>query len=222
MRLARSAFPTVVSASQRMHTYYRFRGLPRRSLGEYGPSIVASALGPVDDWIVILVRLSDSDGLLHQPRARCVRSVNSTHGDDHPLCRHFPTIDEPSRGCSGDPTPPGLLWGTAIAPHTVSFRSTYSPLSSASQCFTRCHSSALPLSYLPIVVAVVQAKMALYRTFAGVAIAAVIFARAASAEETCISFGMDFQNGGSYFQNSLSQESFTFVSQFERKTPGSS
>ncbi|KAL9065001.1 MAG: hypothetical protein Q9157_007631 [Trypethelium eluteriae] len=31
----------------------------------------------------------------------------------------------------------------------------------------------------------------------------------------CISFGMDFQDGGSYFQNSLSQDNFTFVSEFE-------
>lgn len=33
---------------------------------------------------------------------------------------------------------------------------------------------------------------------------------------TCLSFGVDFQNGGSYFQNSLSSDNFTFVSQFER------
>ncbi|ORY12816.1 hypothetical protein BCR34DRAFT_563053 [Clohesyomyces aquaticus] len=31
----------------------------------------------------------------------------------------------------------------------------------------------------------------------------------------CVSFGMDFQNGGNYFQNSLSNDNFTFVSQFE-------
>ncbi|OCL00380.1 uncharacterized protein K441DRAFT_533440 [Cenococcum geophilum 1.58] len=31
----------------------------------------------------------------------------------------------------------------------------------------------------------------------------------------CNSFGMDFQNGGAYFQNSLSTEPFTFVSEFE-------
>ncbi|KAF2786928.1 hypothetical protein K505DRAFT_199486, partial [Melanomma pulvis-pyrius CBS 109.77] len=30
----------------------------------------------------------------------------------------------------------------------------------------------------------------------------------------CLSYGMDFQNGQSYFQNSLSSESFTFVTQF--------
>lgn len=40
----------------------------------------------------------------------------------------------------------------------------------------------------------------------------------------CISYGMDFQNGGSYFQNSLSNDDFTFVSQFEgliyRTPPG--
>ncbi|CAI6316645.1 unnamed protein product [Periconia digitata] len=31
----------------------------------------------------------------------------------------------------------------------------------------------------------------------------------------CLSYGMDFQNGGSYFQNSLSNDNFTFVSQFD-------
>jgi hypothetical protein len=31
----------------------------------------------------------------------------------------------------------------------------------------------------------------------------------------CVSYGMDFQNGKSYFQNSLSNDNFTFVSQFE-------
>lgn len=31
----------------------------------------------------------------------------------------------------------------------------------------------------------------------------------------CVSYGMDFQNGGSYFQNSLSSSNFTFVSEFE-------
>lgn len=33
--------------------------------------------------------------------------------------------------------------------------------------------------------------------------------------QTCESFGMDFQDGGSYFQNSLSTDPFTSVSQFE-------
>lgn len=32
---------------------------------------------------------------------------------------------------------------------------------------------------------------------------------------TCLAYGMDFQNGGSYFQNSLSSDNFTFVSQFD-------
>ncbi|KAH7135741.1 hypothetical protein B0J11DRAFT_168855 [Dendryphion nanum] len=31
----------------------------------------------------------------------------------------------------------------------------------------------------------------------------------------CLSFGMDFQNDGAYFQNSLSNDNFTFVSQFD-------
>jgi hypothetical protein len=31
----------------------------------------------------------------------------------------------------------------------------------------------------------------------------------------CVAYGMDFQNGGSYFQNILSPENFGFVSQYE-------
>ena len=31
----------------------------------------------------------------------------------------------------------------------------------------------------------------------------------------CESYGVDFQNGGTYFQNSLSTDPFTFVSEFE-------
>ena len=31
----------------------------------------------------------------------------------------------------------------------------------------------------------------------------------------CEVYGMDFQNGGSYFQNSLSTDPFTFVQEFE-------
>jgi hypothetical protein len=37
----------------------------------------------------------------------------------------------------------------------------------------------------------------------------------ADASPSCIAFGVDFQDGGSYFQNSLSNSDFTFVSQFE-------
>lgn len=33
--------------------------------------------------------------------------------------------------------------------------------------------------------------------------------------QTCVSFGIDFQDGQSYFQNSLSGDDFTFVSQFQ-------
>ena len=33
--------------------------------------------------------------------------------------------------------------------------------------------------------------------------------------QTCISFGIDFVDGGSYFQNSLSTDDFTFVSEYE-------
>lgn len=33
--------------------------------------------------------------------------------------------------------------------------------------------------------------------------------------QTCQSFGVDFQDGGSYFQNSLSTDPFTFVEEFE-------
>jgi hypothetical protein len=41
----------------------------------------------------------------------------------------------------------------------------------------------------------------------------VLGARSAMAE--CVSYGMDFQNGKTYFQNSNSPDNFTFVSQFE-------
>ena len=33
----------------------------------------------------------------------------------------------------------------------------------------------------------------------------------------CVAYGMDFQNGGSYFQNSNSNDNFTFVSEFDGK-----
>ena len=33
--------------------------------------------------------------------------------------------------------------------------------------------------------------------------------------QTCNAFGVDFQDGGSYFQNSLSTDDFTFVSKYE-------
>ncbi|KAF2434507.1 hypothetical protein EJ08DRAFT_646468 [Tothia fuscella] len=33
-------------------------------------------------------------------------------------------------------------------------------------------------------------------------------------DNPCVAYGIDFQDGGKYFQNSLSNESFTFVSQF--------
>lgn len=33
----------------------------------------------------------------------------------------------------------------------------------------------------------------------------------------CHAYGMDFQSGGTYFQNSLSTDNFTFVEQFEGK-----
>jgi len=36
--------------------------------------------------------------------------------------------------------------------------------------------------------------------------------------QTCESFGVDFQNGGSYFQNSLSTDPFTFVEEFDGMT----
>ena len=35
------------------------------------------------------------------------------------------------------------------------------------------------------------------------------------ANRTCESYGMDFQNGGLYFQNATSKDPFTFVSQFQ-------
>jgi hypothetical protein len=34
-------------------------------------------------------------------------------------------------------------------------------------------------------------------------------------DNPCKSFGVDFQDGGSYFQNSLANQAFTFVSKFE-------
>ena len=37
----------------------------------------------------------------------------------------------------------------------------------------------------------------------------------ASAPALCRSYGMDFQSGGYYFQNSLSNDNFTFVEQFQ-------
>ena len=36
----------------------------------------------------------------------------------------------------------------------------------------------------------------------------------ANPSATCQAYGVDFQNGGSYFQNTLSSDDFTFVSQF--------
>lgn len=36
----------------------------------------------------------------------------------------------------------------------------------------------------------------------------------ANPSATCEAYGVDFQNGGSYFQNTASSEEFTFVSQF--------
>jgi len=37
----------------------------------------------------------------------------------------------------------------------------------------------------------------------------------ANSQISCVSYGMDFQNGGSYFQNSLSTDNFTFVTQYD-------
>ena len=36
--------------------------------------------------------------------------------------------------------------------------------------------------------------------------------------QTCNSFGVDFVDGGSYFQNSLSTEAFSFVSEYEGRS----
>jgi hypothetical protein len=38
---------------------------------------------------------------------------------------------------------------------------------------------------------------------------------AADPTPTCVAFGVDFQDGGSYFQNILSTADFTFVSEYE-------
>jgi hypothetical protein len=40
-----------------------------------------------------------------------------------------------------------------------------------------------------------------------------------SQDNPCQSFGKDFQDGGTYFQNSLSSDPFTFVEYFEGKRP---
>lgn len=40
---------------------------------------------------------------------------------------------------------------------------------------------------------------------------------AAASYPTCESYGVDFQNGGTYFQNISSTDDFTFVSMFERE-----
>ncbi|KAK6434756.1 hypothetical protein LTR95_009058 [Oleoguttula sp. CCFEE 5521] len=42
-----------------------------------------------------------------------------------------------------------------------------------------------------------------------------IFARQLNANSTCNAYGIDFQNGGTYFINTLSQANFTCVTQFE-------
>jgi hypothetical protein len=42
---------------------------------------------------------------------------------------------------------------------------------------------------------------------------AVMGARSAMAD--CVSYGMDFQHGKTYFQNTDSADNFTFVSEFE-------
>jgi len=38
----------------------------------------------------------------------------------------------------------------------------------------------------------------------------------------CHSYGLDFQNNGHYFQNSLSTDNFTFVQEFDGMYPASS
>lgn len=45
-------------------------------------------------------------------------------------------------------------------------------------------------------------------------------AGAAPAYPTCESYGVDFQSGGTYFQNISSTDDFTFVSMFEREFCG--
>lgn len=54
--------------------------------------------------------------------------------------------------------------------------------------------------------------------FVGKAVLAASFARRAVAD--CVSYGMDFQDGGSYFQNNASTDPFTFVSQYEGESRG--
>jgi hypothetical protein len=53
-------------------------------------------------------------------------------------------------------------------------------------------------------------------SFRALALATVIStAVAQDQDEQCVSFGIDFQDGGSYFQNISSSDDFTFVSTFE-------
>jgi len=42
-----------------------------------------------------------------------------------------------------------------------------------------------------------------------------LFSIAKAQSNPCVSFGVDYQDGGSYFQNILSKNPFTFVSTFE-------
>ncbi|KAF2874550.1 hypothetical protein BDV95DRAFT_617019 [Massariosphaeria phaeospora] len=60
--------------------------------------------------------------------------------------------------------------------------------------------------------------MAYRNSLASTVVLAAFWPRTAVAQDvagTCVSYGMDFQNGGSYFQNSLSSEGFSFVTQFD-------
>lgn len=51
-----------------------------------------------------------------------------------------------------------------------------------------------------------------FRVGGGVALALLA---AKTVAQTCVSYGVDFQNGGSYFQNISSNNDFTFASIFE-------
>lgn len=73
--------------------------------------------------------------------------------------------------------------------------------------------------------------MSHFRSFASAALSLALYATSISAQSdptqypncpdpnaVCQSYGVDFQNGGSYFQNLLSTDNFTFVSEFSAGT----
>lgn len=58
-------------------------------------------------------------------------------------------------------------------------------------------------------------RLSLLTAVAGLAVADSLFKRQNSVNSTCLSYGIDFVDGGNYFINSLSTVDFTAVSQFD-------